>query len=95
MIKKSILKLLFTSLLCGTVSANETVPPPPGCPTIQATASDVTCYVLSNGIATITITLPSTGPYTYTWSDNLLTESGIQTSSTLNNLPAGGYTVNI
>ncbi|PHR22788.1 MAG: hypothetical protein COA38_17745 [Fluviicola sp.] len=95
MIKKSILKLLFTSLLCGTVSANETVPPPPGCPTIQATASDVTCYGLSNGIATITITLPSTGPYTYTWSDNLLTESGIQTSSTLNNLPAGGYTVNI
>lgn len=93
MIKKSFLPLLFVTFLSGMVSASEEALAP-GCPTIQATAQDVTCYDGFNGVATITLIVPSSGPYTYTWSNGFV-ESGIQTSSSISNLVAGGYTVNI
>lgn len=94
MIKKSILHIIFVTILSGMVSASEGALLPPGCPTIQATAQDVTCYGGFNGVATITLIVPSSGPYTYTWSNGFI-ESGVQTSSTISNLVAGGYTVNI
>ncbi len=94
MIKKAILTLFFGSFLSGIVSANNGSTPPPGCPTIQATAQHVSCYGAFDGQATISIIVPSFGPYTYTWSNGVI-QSGTQTSSTISNLPAGGYTVNI
>jgi len=94
MLKKRILTLIFGSFLSGIVSANIGTTPPPGCPTIQATAQNVSCYGAFDGQATISIIVPSFGPYTYTWSNGFI-ESGAQTSSTISNLPAGGYTVNI
>lgn len=93
MIKKSILHLFFAIIACGTVAANEIVPPP-GCPTVIGTGIDVTCYGDFDGSATITLTTPSTGPYIYTWS-NGFTQSGTMTSSTIGTLVAGGYTVNV
>ena len=93
MFKKTLTCLTLIATLPTLASVNESKLPP-GCPTIQATAQHVTCYAGFDGEATITLTVPSTGPYTYTWSNSFV-ESGSQTSSTITNLTAGGYTVNI
>ena len=94
MIKKSILHFLFSALVCGSAAANGVAPPPPGCPTIIGSGVDVSCYGDFDGSATITLSTPSTGPYIYTWS-NGFQESGTMTTSTISNLYAGGYTVNV
>ena len=94
MIKKSILHFLFSALVCGSAAANGVASPPPGCPTIIGSGVDVSCYGDFDGSATITLSTPSTGPYIYTWS-NGFQESGTMTTSTISNLYAGGYTVNV
>lgn len=65
------------------------------CPTIQMSGQDVECYGESNGEATVSIFAASIGnSWTYTWSTTDW-ESGPQTSSTLQNLAAGTYTVTV
>ena len=55
--------------------------------TITSTVSNVSCFGLSNGSATISVT-GGTGPYTYTW---LPTNTG--SPNVLTNVSAGNYTV--
>lgn len=62
------------------------------CPTIQMSGNDVSCYGESNGSATVTVISSPLSSYTYTWSDGT---PGSGPSSTLNNLAAGTYTVNV
>ena len=81
MFKKTLISLAFVASLPTLASANESSLPP-GCPTIQATAQHVSCYGGFNGVATITLVVPSSGPYTYTWSNGFV-ESGPQTTLSL------------
>ncbi len=87
--------LLLTALYCQNAFATEgVISPPPACPTIQTSGVDVSCNGSTDGQATVTIIVPSSGPYTYTWSQGTV-QSGFIFSSTITNLAAGTYTVNI
>lgn len=87
--------LLLTALYCQNVFAIEgIISPPPACPTIQTSGVDVSCDGSTNGQATVTIVVGSSGPYTYTWSQGTV-QSGFITSSTITNLSVGTYTVNV
>lgn len=87
--------LLLTALYCQNVFASEgIISPPPACPTIQTAGVDVSCDGSTNGQATVTIIVGSSGPYTYTWSQGTV-QSGFITTSTITNLAVGTYTVNI
>src|SRR5688572_445298 len=68
--------------------------PAPACPTIITSGIDVSCNGFSNGQATVTILVASTGPYTYTWSNGTIS-SGSMLSSTITGLAVGTYTVNV
>lgn len=64
----------------------------PACPTIQMSGGDVTCYGETNGSATVTVISSPLSSYTYTWSTGVVASGA---SSTINNLAAGTYTVNV
>src|SRR5690606_30945376 len=66
---------------------------PPACPTIIMSGSNATCYGTANGSATVTVISGGSGSYTYTWSNGTITSSG--TTSTINSLAVGTYTVNV
>ena len=88
------LSLLFASntLLAETVKDA----PPPACPKIVMTGSNVTCYGGSNGSATVTVTSGGSGNYTYTWATSptpTITSGGL--SSTITNRVAGAYSVSV
>lgn len=74
--------LLFVSILLGAQSAFAAA-----CPTIGMSGTNVDCYGGSNGTASVAISNGS-GDYTITWSN-----SG--TSSLINGLGVGTYTVNV
>ncbi len=57
---------------------------------LEITTSSTTpdCHGRENGLATVTVSVPTVGPYTYLWSDG-------QTTPTARNLSAGTYTVTV
>jgi len=60
---------------------------PPGLTALTPVVSNVSCFGMSNGTATVTPT-GGTAPYTYSWSSG-------QTTSTASGLPAGVYTITV
>ena len=60
-----------------------------GAPLISVTTTNIDCNGNCNGSATVTASGGSTGVYSYTWSP------GGQTTSTINNLCAGNYIVQV
>lgn len=89
-----ILLLLVAFVHRESLANTEIISPPSACPTIQTAGVNVSCNAGSNGSATVTIISPSTGPYVYTWSQGTITSTAAL-SSTITNLSAGTYTVNI
>lgn len=69
---------------------------PPSCPKIVMSGSNLSCYGLTNGSASVQVTAGGSGNYTYTWATiptPTITSGG--TSSSLSNLPAGTYAVSV
>jgi gliding motility-associated-like protein len=54
--------------------------------------TSLACYGDQNGSTTVTIITQSSGNYTYTWSNGIIASGS---SSTINNLPVGTYTVTV
>jgi gliding motility-associated-like protein len=63
------------------------------CPGIQMSGQQVSCYGGGNGQATVSINTPSSGNYTYTWSNGTIASGSAV--STISNLSAGTYTVSV
>lgn len=82
--------LIFAGFTFGSESTEAT---PPACPTIIMSGSNATCYGTANGSATVTVITGGSGNYTYTWSNGTVTSGG--TTSTINSLAVGTYTVNV
>lgn len=90
MIKK--LAFSFIALfLTGNVALASS--PPPACPTILMTGTDVSCYGNSDGNVTISIISGGSGDYTYTWSDGTINSGA--SGSMISSKPVGTYTVTI
>ena len=85
MIKKWSLTLVASLFLVGSLFANKDNAA--ACPSIAMSGTDVDCYGYSNGSASVSISNGS-GSYSITWSNTA-------TSSTINGLIAGTYTVNV
>jgi gliding motility-associated-like protein len=67
------------------------------CPPVM-TNTNVTCYNGNNGSATATPVAGSQGPFTYSWTgpnNYTSTQANLSGASTISNLVAGTYTVNI
>lgn len=95
MTKSTILSFAFSVLLGNLIFANEVIPAS-ACPTITMTGSDLTCYGLTNGSATVNVIAGGSGNYTYTWATlpvPTITSGGL--SSTISNLSVGTYTVTV
>ncbi len=94
--KKSIYIFYFLSVFIqGNLLASEgVISPPPTCPTIQTSGTNISCSGNTNATATVAIVPQNSGLYTYTWSQGtfISTTSG---SSTITNLGVGTYTVNV
>ncbi|MBI3500212.1 MAG: choice-of-anchor L domain-containing protein [Bacteroidetes bacterium] len=58
--------------------------------TVTPTQVNVKCFGANNGSASITNPTGGSAPYTYAWSTN-----PVQTSTSINNVPAGNYTCTI
>jgi gliding motility-associated-like protein len=94
--KKSIYIFYFLSVFIqGNLLASEgVISPPPACPTVQTSGTNISCSGNTNATATVSIIAPSSGPYTYTWSQGTIVSTSAL-SSTITNLGVGTYTVNI
>ncbi len=94
--KKSIYILSFLSAFIqgNLLAAEDVISPPPACPTIQTSGTNISCSGNTNATATVAIISPSSGPYIYTWSQGTITSTSAL-SSTITNLGVGTYTVNI
>lgn len=90
MIKK--LAFSFVALfLTGNIALADS--PPPACPTIVMTGTDVSCYGTIDGTATVSIIAGGSGDYTYTWSDSTIASG--PSGSTIAPLAVGTYTVTV
>lgn len=83
--KKSVLTIFLSLFLQISLFA--------ACPQIIMSGQQVSCYGGSNGQASVSILIQSSGNYTYTWSNGTTTSGA--SGSTITNLVAGTYTVSV
>jgi|GEM_PF-440766 len=76
------------SNVCGSAQASQTISISPSSINASISSNSVTCFGLNNGSATVTVNGGAI-PYSYNW-----LPSGTNVS-TVNNLPAGDYTVTV